>query len=372
MCRLLSNVFEIVKTKNFTFLVQTDQASLKSLYRLKVFESSAVVSKVNFAGSFLPILSINCIEEKDGEVFLAVTQGNRILEVTNLFVGSPDSVPETPATAPKTFKLFRKFISSSPSGVLDFQPIRFAEGVYMANVLEDDQKKRIYLNLQRVISQLRNSKKHGTLIKLLQGILRIFEFYQPEYVVLGKPDSSVRPVLKSVSLRSLRKWFHRQLTRTTVITFDAGSSWEYLTQNENRLNLNILSQEIHSPLLSGHSAQGIIFGIGNFGKCLGPEDQWSTFVSSDFGKKWGKVHKEKLLYETTASADLVILARDSEPTNQIMFSWDYGASFKDMIISDSSTLSCSINQRCHFFEYFPRAQQGQFELRFERVENCPR
>lgn len=306
-------------------------------------ESTAIVSQVNFAGSFFPIISINCTEEVDGEVFLSVTQGNKILSVTNLFSAILPLFPETTNASSETFKLIRRFISSSPNGILDFQPIQFAKKVYMANVLDQDQRKHIYTSLRKVKLQLKDSKKHGTLVKMLQEIQSIFEYFFPEDKSPGKQNSGSKAAFKNVSIKSLRKWFHRQMTRTTMITFNGGSSWRYLTQNGDRLNLNILSQELHSPLFDKASAQGIIFGVGNFGKSLGPENLWSTFVSSDFGKKWNKVEKEKLLYEMTDSADLVIMARDSEPTNQIMFSWDYGASFKEMIISDSSNFLGFVN-----------------------------
>jgi hypothetical protein len=101
------------------------------------------------------------------------------------------------------------------------------------------------------------------------------------------------------------------------------------------VNLNILSEETQSPLLSDSSAKGVLIGVGNLGRVLAPEVEWSSFISSDFGKHWSKLNKQKMLFETGNKGGLIIGVKDSKPTSEILFSWDYGITFKEMMINDS-------------------------------------
>lgn len=334
--RLLQNTSEIIQTENYNFLVHKNKHKSLKLFRLEVIASMVVLKEIDFEGSFLPILSFNCIEEEANHVFLSVTQGNKIIQFTSIFSKSYSLKNDSLAdTSTEVFEKKRSFVFENSSGILDFQKIDFGKNVYIANVIEDGYLLDIYLILFEIQVKLFESKKHYKLLKQVQEIKNIFDQHKPELKIKLNSTSPDFKLPSNLSIKSIQRLLAKRIQITTMISFDGGINWEYLQHQGNRVNLNLLSKEIQAPFFTDKEAKGVLMGVGNLGRVLGPESEWSSFISSDFGKHWSKLNKQKLLFNVENKGGLILGLRDSEPTSEIMFSWDYGETFKEMMISQS-------------------------------------
>ncbi|CAK75654.1 unnamed protein product (macronuclear) [Paramecium tetraurelia] len=188
----------------------------------------------------------------------------------------------------------------------EFYRVQGLEGIYLANVYAEDQAK-IYTN------QVFESMEEG--------------FYAQQN---GFKDED------------LKKY------KQTRITFDKGGQWVPLKPptvdadgkpiNCNKCQLHLhLSQAFYqfAPIYTETNSIGIIVATGSIGKYLSyRQDQVNTYLSRDGGLTWIEIKKGSYIYEISNHGGLIVMAKDQETTNQIVYSWNGGMEWTPFNILD--------------------------------------
>lgn len=140
------------------------------------------------------------------------------------------------------------------------------------------------------------------------------------------------------------------------ITFNDGSDWSYIkppkTDSEGKrydcskkpleecaLHLHSYSErtDIRDTFSSG-SALGLLFGVGNVGSHLLPEDECSTFFSSDGGESWKEFKKGAYQWEYGDHGGVLVLVPKNVPTNILSYSLDSGKTWKEFKFTEERTI----------------------------------
>ncbi|EKX33425.1 hypothetical protein GUITHDRAFT_120374 [Guillardia theta CCMP2712] len=99
------------------------------------------------------------------------------------------------------------------------------------------------------------------------------------------------------------------------------------------------ADERFGALVSNEKAVGIVIGVGNVGTELaGRTDEASTYVSRDAGRSWERARKGTSVGDIGDQGTILVLADNSEETNEISFSIDGGASFQTCSFSSDVEL----------------------------------
>ncbi|KZV85936.1 Oligoxyloglucan reducing end-specific cellobiohydrolase [Exidia glandulosa HHB12029] len=124
----------------------------------------------------------------------------------------------------------------------------------------------------------------------------------------------------------------------SVITFDDGSSWQPLappkdpncTGAECSLHLYSVTSPHNFGRIFSSTAPGFVMGVGSVGSRLQPYDQCDTFLSTDAGLSWKRVHEGAHKYEFGDKGAVLLIVDDEKPTDVLRYSFDSGATWKDI------------------------------------------
>lgn len=101
------------------------------------------------------------------------------------------------------------------------------------------------------------------------------------------------------------------------------------------MHLEIYSHSNYAPVYSTTSAVGLLVATGNIGKNLSPEElSKGLYVSRDGGIKWKMAKAGNWIYEIGDHGALIVIARKDDPTDELQFSLDEGATWNRFKISD--------------------------------------
>lgn len=141
----------------------------------------------------------------------------------------------------------------------------------------------------------------------------------------------------------------------TKITHNDGADWDFLPPPEQDLDGNSFlcstatdkcSLHIHgyterkykSHTYSSSSAVGLMLGIGNVGEYLGSRDEADTFISTDAGNTWKQARKGPYMWEYGDQGSIIVLVKEREETNKILYSRDEGTTWKEYEFSEEPLL----------------------------------
>ncbi|KAK6589998.1 hypothetical protein RS030_192776 [Cryptosporidium xiaoi] len=207
----------------------------------------------------------------------------------------------------------------TPNGECEFDRIMSLEGVYIANVKDND-----FDPFSGAFDDL-NSFEDFSDLDTDEEDADISEVdHKQKSTKPGKVDIPVR----------------------TVITYNKGGEWSYLRAPSHDSRGNVIDCSFDSgcylhlhgvsnyqslaPFYSVENAIGIILGTGNVGSHLSFEhDEINTYMSRDGGHTWMEVHKGAFIYELGDFGGLIVMANDLKQTNQVIFSWNEGLSWYD-------------------------------------------
>ena len=85
----------------------------------------------------------------------------------------------------------------------------------------------------------------------------------------------------------------------------------------------------------------MLIATGNEGKYLG-ENDIGTYISEDVGLTWQLLVLGDHIYDISDQGGLLVLVETGKPTKSIMFSWDKGASFSRMQVSDRTFFAAKV------------------------------
>ena len=202
--------------------------------------------------------------------------------------------------------------------------------------------------MQGHVSLLKESGHNTEIVQVLQLYLKAFE------VILGQSNLTeiasnlnvkqsmnlAKNFSKKISDKRLRRSLARVFRINTQISFNSGREWGNLNISGQKLNLNILSNELAAPLTTSKDAFGVLVGVGNLGKSLKKNSEnWGTFTSNDLGNNWHPANAQKGVFENLDAGGILVWLADAKPTNRIFFSWDYGSQFQEVIVDDKGEQS---------------------------------
>lgn len=136
----------------------------------------------------------------------------------------------------------------------------------------------------------------------------------------------------------------------TLITFNKGGDWSYLRRpradaNGNTYECNTKDCHLHlngvtstyGPFYSVSSAPGLILATGSVSKHLSNVPGLiNTYFSRDGGLTWEEVAKGSHIYEISNHGALLVMIKDQEATNKLLYSWDQGREWHEYVFSKTS------------------------------------
>lgn len=299
------------------------------------------------------------MEDEQNSIFITTFFDFKIISFAHLFINIPKS---------NEIRLSKYFIKIIEEDSIDFQRVLFKESVHFINAIENES----YINLINIFCYLKKKiKESKNNVKLLERITKIsklffateseiqirssssntklnwFTSFQSEITCrqfienkgLRNLDLDNNKSIKSLSSKNILALIENYFQFTTFISYNSGFYWSEIFFKGNRLNLKILPSFMNSPLVSYQDIPGLIISNGNTGRYLQEFEENNQFVylSRDWGRSWRKIGKGQWLKSSLDRGGIIIISKEVEMTNSIKFSWDYGQSFKTMMIEDNIT-----------------------------------
>ena len=80
---------------------------------------------------------------------------------------------------------------------------------------------------------------------------------------------------------------------------------------------------------------GIIMAVGNVGSQLekNKDDRMNTYLSRDGGMNWAEVRKGPYVYEVGDHGGIIVMAKNTQPTTTLIYSYNEGKSWHELEIS---------------------------------------
>jgi hypothetical protein len=210
-------------------------------------------------------------------------------------------------------------------GQCDFEKVQGVEGVYLANIYDKDQLKRI-----------KNSAENPDTV------------IPTEKPTSKKSQPSPYSAKKALNEENL----YTQLIdfKKTMISFNKGSQWSPIDapvkdSNDKKivcpdidqcsLHLHSISNTRFGPFYSTENSLGIVIGTGNVGSYLANrEDEINTYLSRDAGSSWFEVKKGSHIYEIGDHGSIIVIAPDQAATDEVYYSWNEGLTWETLKISE--------------------------------------
>lgn len=191
----------------------------------------------------------------------------------------------------------------SSDGKCDFEKIEGLEGIYMANFVDvEDEDDKV------------EDEEEGTATSMA-----------------GKKGGAKK---------------EKPLKTKTVITFDKGAEWSYLSPprigvdgkeikctGDCHLHLHGIT-DYYGPFYSSSKCLGVIMATGTVGRYLRQSNEINTYLSRDAGLTWKEVAKGSHIYELGDHGGLIVMANDVSESNTIMYSWNEGTTWTELQISE--------------------------------------
>mmetsp|Transcript_47589 Transcript_47589/g.110227 ORF Transcript_47589/g.110227 Transcript_47589/m.110227 type:complete len:856 (+) Transcript_47589:51-2618(+) len=251
------------------------------------------------------------------------------------------------------------------NNICAFEKVMNLNGVFIANVFEGESDSRPAVQEEQDPEEVEKAST-GSQTEALTEI----RWRRLEAAVAACPGGEVEglegcpPEAQSEHLQRVRRGraggarpFYRRLGGAarannirTVISFDAGATWNYLDlpQNSQGKNFDCNSKKrcflhLHdftdlpdfAPVYSYKNAVGILMGTGNVGTHLSfKREDTSTFLSRDGGRKWLEVHNGTFIYEFGDYGGLLVMADMVHETTTALFSWNEGKTWMTFKIAD--------------------------------------
>ena len=147
----------------------------------------------------------------------------------------------------------------------------------------------------------------------------------------------------------------------TLISFNKGTTWQYLKlENSNyTLNLNL------ETLNSSYFTIGLLLANGYIEDKLIPNES-NTYLSRNAGFTWFEIKKGKNLFAITNLGSLLILVDQDIPTNHFFYSWNQGESIQTYNFTENNMIKVlnissepnRFSQKLVIFGVDPINQQG--------------
>jgi hypothetical protein len=304
-------------TKGFFFVVQVSDEALQDVLLLvgpskkNVYE----LNQVTLPNQRLREHSYTILDTTEGQVFLHINHEGQKSIYGTIYI-SDSSGAKYSMALPGNVRNY--------DGQCDFEKVQGVEGVYLANVYDKDQLKRVKNSLENSDSQIPQEKSTGK---------------------KTQPSPYKRDALKEDNVNAMLVDFKK-----TMISFNKGSMWNYLIapnkdSNDKKivcndidscsLHLHSISNTRFGPFYSTENSLGIVIGTGNVGSHLANrEDEINTYLSRDAGLSWFEIKKGSHIYEIGDHGSIIVIAPDQAATDVVFYSWNEGLTWQNLTISE--------------------------------------
>jgi len=277
---------------NYLFVAQVNPVREEEVF-LQVSRDN--VTHLHFERARLPVVlrehSYTILDTSEGSVFLHVNHQpfQEGAYAGHVYVSDWSGL---------LYTLSLPYNARSADGKCDFEKVEGIEGIYLANFIDED-------DMDQWEAQ---ERKRGR-----------------------SPDKNTRK---------------NRLRTKTVITLDKGAKWDFLTAPKvdsqgKSIECTGCSLHLHGitdqfgPFYTSKSATGLVIATGVVGHYLEEKpDQINTYLSRDAGLSWMEVAKGSHIYEFGDHGGLIVMARDSISTTEILYSWNEGLSWSTYKISE--------------------------------------
>ncbi len=299
-------------TKNYLFVAQlVDQEDQEvMLLETNSKDKNYNLQPIDLSQTKFKDHSYTFLDTTENTVFIHVNHFGEKSKHGHIYVSDPEGTK---------FSLSLHNNVRMTEGQCDFDRVNGLEGIYIANVIDQDWMKDAQQEIQQE------------------------ELNSEETMEEKKKTPKVK---ETVDKMSQFKDFIQ-----TFITFNKGGMWHILKaperdvdgkhyECEENCNLNLHGiSSVHPPFYSVESAPGVLIANGNVGKYLTEnEDEVNTFISRDGGFNWFEVRKGSHIYEIGNHGALIVMAEDQRATKNIFYSWDEGLTWNELNISKESMI----------------------------------
>lgn len=120
----------------------------------------------------------------------------------------------------------------------------------------------------------------------------------------------------------------------TFITFNDGSSWQPIKapdcgSSDCTLHLHSVTTPHNFGRIFSSPAPGLAMGVGSVGDVLLPYEECDTYLSTDAGVTWKKIHEDAHKYEFGDSGSVIVAINDEDGVSKVIYSLDLGKSWKE-------------------------------------------
>jgi hypothetical protein len=280
---LFEGAIRVALTQSFVYVTKLDKERGVELFVSEGSKADYSFKKVELPFELLKEHAYTIAEVQSRHIYLHVSHSRNELYYGNLFVSDYYG---------RKFELSLKHNVRSPSGLVDFKRVDGVLGVYVANTYKE----------QSILSFEGRNKKGA--VKALTN---------------AEMEASIE--------------------QQTQITFDDGKTWNALKLRGEGCGPGNQECTLHLHSLSAHklglqceaSVPGVIIGHGNPGNRLSHEV--ASYISLDSGATWRLLMRGRRLYAVSQYAGIIVNVNESEPTTELLFSADYGASWSQMAFS---------------------------------------
>lgn len=137
----------------------------------------------------------------------------------------------------------------------------------------------------------------------------------------------------------------------TLVSFNDGGSWSPIRapadsncrEDDCFLHLHSVT-DYNGPgaVFSAPSSVGLVMGVGNVGKYLQSLDSAQTYLSRDAGRTWKQVSNSRSLYEFGDEGGVLVLVDPSQPTQEVLYSYDFGDTWQKASFAEAPVLIQSV------------------------------
>lgn len=186
-------------------------------------------------------------------------------------------------------------------GIVDFEGLTGLEGVALANIVKNREE----------VAGWNEVKKLKTMMTYDDGMFGLGVFF----------DRSLSRSLPFLPLTG-SSW----RTLKPPLTRLDGDSWSCNpdTDKDCTLHLHSVSEPHNYGKVFSSTAPGFVMGVGSVGSSLADYEDCDTFISSDAGLTWKVVQNEPHKYEFGDQGSLLVVINDLEPTDHVLYSYDFG------------------------------------------------
>jgi len=304
-------------TKTFFFVVQVSDESEQDV-TLLVGQSRTRnynLKSVQLPNQRLREHSYTILDSSEGQIFLHINHEGSKSTYGNIYISDSTGT---------RYSLSLGANVRNYDGQCDFEKVQGLEGIYLSNVYEKEQLKRIKAGIDTTDTTIPTEKTSGK--------------------KSTPAPHSRNPLSENNLVKQLVEF------KKTVISFNKGGMWTPLTPplkdaNDKKiicpdietcsLHLHSISNTRFGPFYSTENSLGIILGTGNVGTYLtNREDEINTYLSRDGGLTWFEIRKGSHIYEIGDHGSLIVVSPDQFATTEVFYTWNEGLTWQSLKISD--------------------------------------